>query len=139
MVTRALGDWYLKADEFSSMPYKPKVPYITAVNRFGWVEPDVVVHTLTKQDKFVILASDGLWEVVPPLLAVQVVSNYVSTSQHVLDHPIPSASAALVHMALEEAARREGMAMHELLALVKGPARRSVHDDITCTVVFLEH
>ncbi|RHY83837.1 hypothetical protein DYB37_012042 [Aphanomyces astaci] len=69
MVTRALGDWYLKADEFSSMPYKPKVPYITA-------EPDVVVHTLTKQDKFVILASDGLWEVVPPLLAVQVVSNY---------------------------------------------------------------
>ncbi|ETV94322.1 hypothetical protein, variant [Aphanomyces invadans] len=69
MVTRALGDWYLKAEEFSSMPYKPKVPYITA-------EPDVVVHALTKQDKFVILASDGLWELVPPLLAVQVVSNY---------------------------------------------------------------
>ncbi|KAG9400107.1 hypothetical protein AC1031_011017 [Aphanomyces cochlioides] len=132
MVTRAFGDWYLKAEEFSSMPYKSKVPYITA-------EPDVMVHELSQDDKFIILASDGLWEVISPDLAVQVVANYVSTAQHVSDHPIPSASAALVHMALEEAARREGMAMHELLALSKGPTRRSIHDDITCTVVFLEH
>ncbi|OQR83857.1 protein phosphatase 2C [Achlya hypogyna] len=131
-VTRALGDMYLKSAEFSNPPYKAKVPYITA-------EPDVVVHTVSKLDKFVILASDGLWEVVPPLLAVQIVSNYVTTAANAGDAPIASASAALVHCALDRAASKEGMALHDLLAIAKGPQRRSIHDDITCTVIFIEH
>ncbi|KDO27870.1 hypothetical protein SPRG_07142 [Saprolegnia parasitica CBS 223.65] len=131
-VTRALGDWYLKADEFSAPPYKAKVPYITA-------EPDVVVHHITKRDKFLILASDGLWEVVPPLLAVQIVTNYVTTAANAGEAPIPSASAALVHCALDRAASKEGLALHDLLAISKGPQRRTIHDDITCTVIFLEH
>ncbi|OQR91073.1 phosphatase 2C [Thraustotheca clavata] len=131
-VTRALGDWYLKAEEFSSAPYKSKVPYITA-------EPDVIVHTVTKHDKFIILASDGLWEVISPELAVQIVANYATNAPNAGDAPIPSASQALVHTALDRAASKEGMALHDLLAIAKGPQRRSIHDDITCTVIFLEH
>lgn len=55
-VTRALGDAYLKRKNLSFDPYKQYVPYITA-------EPEISMHKLNpKSDRFLILATDGLWE-----------------------------------------------------------------------------
>jgi hypothetical protein len=47
----------------------------------------------------------------------------------------PSSSAALVHVALEKVAHRDGMMLHELMALPRGRERRRFHDDVTCTVI----
>lgn len=48
-------------------------------------------------------------------------------------------SAALIHSALEKIAHRDGLMLHEVMALPPGPARRRFHDDITCTVVYIHH
>ena len=55
-VTRALGDAYLKEPAFTSSELKVHVPYITA-------EPEVSTHLLSSQDLFLVLATDGVWEV----------------------------------------------------------------------------
>lgn len=52
--SRSIGDYYLK-------------PYVIA-------EPEVIVHKRTVSDEFLILASDGLWDVVPNELACELVS-----------------------------------------------------------------
>ncbi|GMF19939.1 unnamed protein product [Phytophthora lilii] len=50
-----------------------------------------------------------------------------------------TASAALIHAALEKIAHRDGLMMHELMSMAQGPVRRRFHDDITCTVVYIDH
>ncbi|CAM9883609.1 unnamed protein product, partial [Hapterophycus canaliculatus] len=76
--TRSFGDAYLKYPEFNGKegthrsagrflppPYTP--PYITA-------EPEISVHEInTSQDDFVVLASDGLWDHVSNIEAVEIV------------------------------------------------------------------
>ncbi len=65
--TRAFGDFRLKYPEFNN-PNKLPVekgyaseipnfngPYITS-------KPDIKVFELTKKDKYLIMASDGLWD-----------------------------------------------------------------------------
>lgn len=66
MPTRAIGDFHLKHKEFQN-PYADPVkgfrppfekftgPYINHL-------PDIQEHTITDQDEYVILASDGLWD-----------------------------------------------------------------------------
>lgn len=46
-------------------------PYLTA-------NPDVRYHRLTPRDKFLILASDGLWDLISPLQAVRLVGEHMS-------------------------------------------------------------
>ena len=53
MVTRALGDGYLKRADLSSPPFRQYCPYITA-------DPEVLVYSICSEDDFVILASDGV-------------------------------------------------------------------------------
>jgi hypothetical protein len=55
-VTRALGDAYLKTPLLSFHPYKRHSPYITA-------RPEIKCRLVDKRrDRFVVLASDGVWE-----------------------------------------------------------------------------
>ncbi|XP_050448797.1 pyruvate dehydrogenase [acetyl-transferring]-phosphatase 1, mitochondrial [Cataglyphis hispanica] len=46
-------------------------PYLSAT-------PDVKYHRLTPRDKFLIIASDGLWELISPLQAVRLVGEHMS-------------------------------------------------------------
>ncbi|TYZ59411.1 hypothetical protein PybrP1_001032 [[Pythium] brassicae (nom. inval.)] len=127
-VTRAFGDFYLKCEELSSAPFKSKLPYIT-------VEPSVAAVELDGSEKYLILGSDGLWEVLAPEEAVQIVDSF-DPAQSLF---FSTVSAALIHAALEKIAHRDGLMLHEVLALPPGPARRRFHDDITCTVVYIQH
>lgn len=46
-------------------------PYLTA-------NPEVRYHRLTPRDKFLIIASDGLWDLISPLQAVRLVGEHMS-------------------------------------------------------------
>ncbi|XP_001603980.2 pyruvate dehydrogenase [acetyl-transferring]-phosphatase 1, mitochondrial [Nasonia vitripennis] len=46
-------------------------PYLTA-------KPEVKYHRLTPKDKFLIIASDGLWDLISPLEAVRLVGEHMS-------------------------------------------------------------
>jgi len=65
-VTRAIGDLYFKDTEY----VQNKKSGLIAV-------PDIVKRELTQQDQFLLLCSDGFWDVITPEEAVQGVLNII--------------------------------------------------------------
>jgi serine/threonine protein phosphatase PrpC len=54
--TRTIGDYYLKKKEYYLGGDGFKGPYLSCI-------PDVTEHQLTKSHKFMVIASDGIWDV----------------------------------------------------------------------------
>lgn len=54
--TRTIGDYYLKKEQYYSGEGKFKGPYLSC-------EPDVTEFKLTGGHRYMVLASDGLWDV----------------------------------------------------------------------------
>lgn len=133
-LTRALGDAYLKYPEFNAPagshrsrgrhipdPFTP--PYVKST-------PDIAHISLDEDDKFCVLATDGLWDFLSDQEAVDVVASSVKDG-------VPAAAAErLVQAALSKAAEEAGLTLPDLLALPAGRQRRSRHDDTTVVVLF---
>eukprot|EP01138_Halocafeteria_seosinensis_P008466 gb/GECG01008652.1/.p1 GENE.gb/GECG01008652.1/~~gb/GECG01008652.1/.p1 ORF type:complete len:445 (+),score=41.35 gb/GECG01008652.1/:1-1335(+) len=132
--TRSFGDLYLKYAEFNgvpgqrqygrhiSPPYTP--PYIT-------VSPEVRVHSIDREkDAFVILACDGVWDVLSSDEAVQFVVNDNGDRE--------SVAARLTEHVLRKNAGAAKLSLDQLMQIPPGRGRRRLHDDITIVVVFLD-
>ncbi|RAL51785.1 hypothetical protein DM860_010503 [Cuscuta australis] len=127
-VTRSIGDAYLKKPEFGLGPEYPRFHVPEGID--GPVlrsDPNVYTKRLTPEDRFLIMASDGLWEHLTSQRAVEMV--------HM--NPRPGIARRLVRAALTEAAAKAGMTYDAIKALGRG-ARRRYHDDITVVVVFID-
>ena len=146
-LTRSLGDLYLKHHRFNAKeglprsmgrripdPYTP--PYVSAV-------PDMThVRLDPNHDRFVIVASDGVWDFLSDEEAVAIVgecirqqpptSSTVTTKQSIGK----VAAEVLVEATLRRAAQECGMTYEALLSLPPGKQRRSRHDDTTAVVMF---
>ncbi|TKY62538.1 phosphatase 2C 43 [Spatholobus suberectus] len=128
-VSRSIGDAYLKRPQFSLDPSFPRFhlpepitqPVLTA-------EPSLCSRVLQPHDKFLIFASDGLWEHMTNQQAAEVVYK----------NPRNGVARKLVKAALKEAANKRKMKYKELQKIEKGN-RRIFHDDITVIVVFIDH
>ncbi|WOL09760.1 putative protein phosphatase 2C 25 [Canna indica] len=128
-VSRSIGDAYLKKPEFAidpsvtrfRLPEPLRRPVLTA-------EPSICTRVLRPQDKFLIFASDGLWEHLTNQQAVEIVYN----------HPREGIARRLVRTALHEAARKREMRYADLKKVEKG-IRRFFHDDITVIVIYIDH
>jgi hypothetical protein len=70
VVTRAFGDMYLKTERHSYDSYREGCPYITG-------EPEVTWHAVQPGDRFLIVACDGIWDVLTNAQAVEVVAQAV--------------------------------------------------------------
>ncbi|KAI3412251.1 Protein-serine/threonine phosphatase [Psidium guajava] len=128
-VSRSIGDAYLKRPEFSLDPSFPRFHLAEPIRRpVLTAEPTLCLRTLRPSDKFLIFASDGLWEHLSNQEAVEIV------------HKNPRAGIArrLLKAALNEAARKREMRYADLKKVEKG-IRRFFHDDITVVVIFLDH
>ncbi|RZC41139.1 PP2C domain containing protein [Asbolus verrucosus] len=81
---RALGDFRYKWSkeimysvvakyfgENAIPPHYHTPPYLTAT-------PEVTHHRLTPRDKFLVIASDGLWDIISPLQVVRLVGEHMS-------------------------------------------------------------
>ncbi|XP_019429147.1 PREDICTED: probable protein phosphatase 2C 60 isoform X2 [Lupinus angustifolius] len=127
-VSRCIGDAYLKRAEFNRKPLyadfildEPfKMPILSS-------EPSITVHQLQPHDRFIILASDGLWEHLSNQEAVDIVAN----------NPHTGSARRLVKVALQEAAKKREMRYSDLQKIDRG-VRRHFHDDITVIVVYLD-
>ncbi|KAG4913064.1 hypothetical protein AAZX31_19G133900 [Glycine max] len=128
-VSRSIGDAYLKWPQFSLDPSFPRFhmpepitqPVLTA-------EPSLCSRVLQPHDKFLIFASDGLWEYMTNQQAAEIVQK----------NPRNGVARKLVKAALKEAANKRKMKYKELQKIEKGN-RRIFHDDITVIVVFIDH
>ncbi|GER57129.1 phosphatase 2C family protein [Striga asiatica] len=128
-VSRSIGDAYLKRPEFaldSSFPrFHLPEPLRQPVLRS---DPAMVIRDLVNTDKFIIFASDGLWEHLTNQEAVQIVHN----------NPRTGIARRLVVTALQRAAVTRQIPYNEVKKLDQG-VRRHIHDDITVVVIFIDH
>jgi pyruvate dehydrogenase phosphatase len=88
-VTRAIGDVYLKHNEFNRDPlparFKQEHPIVRPVLK---AEPTVQAYQLGPDDRFVIFASDGLWDEIENDQAITIVKyNSRSVSVPSRTHP----------------------------------------------------
>lgn len=107
-ITRAMGDFLLK------MPM--------LVNDVVSNQPDICSLTLTESDDFVILACDGLWDVMTDQQAVDLVVQSLQDMQHFM----PELQA-------------QGRSVAEILAemLVQEALWKGTEDNVSCVVIFL--
>ncbi|GAB4847588.1 hypothetical protein Ancab_026650 [Ancistrocladus abbreviatus] len=127
-VSRTIGDVYLKKAEYNREPlfvkFRLREPFKRPILS---CEPSVSAHELQPQDKFLIFASDGLWEHLSNQEAVDIVQS----------NPRNGSARRLVKAALQEAAKKREMRYSDLKKIDRG-VRRHFHDDITVIVVFLD-
>jgi Protein phosphatase 2C len=93
------------------------VPYITAA-------PEVCSRGLTAADRYLILATDGVWEQATSVEVAQ----WVGRS---------GTSEVIIREVLKRAALAHDLTVAALEALPLGTSRRSLHDDVCATVVQL--
>ena len=74
MVTRAMGDGYLKKTKLSQAPFADHCPYITG-------SPEIHDLEIHDDDAFVVLASDGIWDLLENEEVVQIVGEALSNTQ----------------------------------------------------------
>ncbi|MQM13862.1 hypothetical protein Taro_046789 [Colocasia esculenta] len=128
-VSRSIGDAYLKRPEFTIDPSIPRFHLPESLKRpVLTAEPSICKRVLRPQDRFLIFASDGLWEHLTNQEAVEIVQNC----------PRPGIARRLVRTALHVAARKREMRYGDLKKIGKG-IRRFFHDDITVAVIFIDH
>lgn len=133
-------------------------PYLTA-------QPQVTYHKLTPKDKFLIIASDGLWDLMSPLEAVRLVGEHRSGKVTLSPLRLPSTDLTLCEVNEMLLQRKEGLkkkpldenaATHLLRNALGGteygidhakleqfltlPSQvvRVFRDDITITVVYMD-
>lgn len=131
--TRAFGDsrykWEasrIKTVGLSPIDESKTPPYVTA-------QPEVLHTAIDESAKFLILATDGLWDVVSPHEAVQIVSSALRSGSSSL-----LAAAQLTEAALYEYAASSLNGDIDALLNLDPSVARSYRDDITCSVVILE-
>lgn len=128
-VSRSIGDAYLKRPEFSLDPSFPRFHLSETLRRpVLTAEPSMYTRVLRENDKFLIFASDGLWEHLTNQQAAEIVHN----------NPRAGIARRLVKVALTEAAKKMRISYDVLKQRAKGE-RRLIHDDITVVVVFIDH
>ncbi|XP_014254564.1 pyruvate dehydrogenase [acetyl-transferring]-phosphatase 1, mitochondrial-like isoform X2 [Cimex lectularius] len=121
-------------------------PYLTAT-------PDVVTHRLTEKDKFLVIGSDGLWDVLSPQMVVQLVGDHMTGKSSILQLQL--------HKFKDLFPGRDGKEAHELRPVDKSAAThliraalggdhevvskqlsfpmehvRIIRDDMTVTVIY---
>lgn len=91
-------------------------------------DPDIICRELQPSDRFVIFASDGLWEHLSNQEAAEIVHN----------HQPAGSARSLIKAALQATARKHNMPYSDLKKINKG-VRRHFHDDITVIVLFIDY
>ncbi len=131
-LTRALGDAYLKYGDYNAPPgeHKSRGRHVPSPYQPPYVSATPQVHhiTLTKEDKFLVLASDGVWDFLTDQQAVDLVVQAKERGE--------DPSHFIVSRVLELAAEESGMTLTALKELKLGH-RRNKHDDTTVVVLDL--
>ncbi|XP_044484291.1 probable protein phosphatase 2C 40 [Mangifera indica] len=129
-VTRAFGVGYLKKEKLNDalmgilrVRNLISPPYIST-------QPSLNVHKITKNDHFVIVASDGLFDFFGNVEAVELVHSYI------LSNPSGDPAKFLLEHLVARAAECAGFSMEELMRIPAG-MRRKYHDDVTVIVIML--
>lgn len=101
-------------------------PYLTAL-------PELTEHRLSARDRFLIIASDGLWDMMSPGEAVQVVQAALQDSD-----PNVNPATRLILTALGGSVHSVDYRRVAIMLSISGTVARNYRDDITVVVVQLD-
>ena len=127
--TRSLGDFHLKYKAFNTKEAlynsinEASLPYVLAF-------PDIKVFDITKQDEYLVVASDGLWDNMKGWEVGRVLLHNRGN--------VTNAALAIASSCLTKAAGMAKMSVEDMLKIPYGKRRRKVHDDITMIVFDLK-
>ena len=127
-------------------------PYVTA-------KPEIIRRRLNYKDKFLILATDGLWDLLSPERVIQLIGNHMHGQQSFDPYQLPADRAIKLREVFEDLTKRRVSLSHQpvdhnsathliryalgndhiqLSNYLRADAPRSVRDDITITVVYFD-
>lgn len=133
MPTRAFGDLRLKLPEFNFHNHPSELGYRNPIPKFNGPyithEPEIMVIDLTKNDHYLVLASDGLWDEISRKKAAEVIKGK--------DGELKSVASSLFDAALDHVSKDRGISRDFIAQAAPGMKKRSIHDDITILVVTL--
>jgi len=146
MPTRSIGDLRLKKKEFNFHDFAPEYGYRKPIPNFTGpyitAEPDVQVHKLTDKDKYLVLASDGLWDEVKRTESAKVASKLFSEGtehERIKNKAFTfQLSYELCQAAQRSAVKKSDYSMDYFLRMEPGAKKREVIDDITIIVADLQ-
>ncbi|XBI24922.1 hypothetical protein VPH35_049936 [Triticum aestivum] len=128
-MSRSIGDAYLKHQQFNREPLPAKFRLREPFSRpILSADPSIISRSLQPSDRFIIFASDGLWELLSNEKAVEIVHKHKRTG----------IARRLIEAAMVGAASKWEMRYSDLKKIDRG-VRRHFHDDITVVVLFIDH
>ncbi|CAM4963417.1 unnamed protein product [Rotaria socialis] len=127
-----LQPYYKNVDALVQFYLTP--PYLT-------VRPEIIKHKLTKNDKFLVLATDGVWDALSPEKVVELIFNHQkgiqSLDQFLLQSLDRNSATNLIRHAL--AYTSKGHFDSKLfLDTLASHNPRSMRDDITVTIIYFD-
>jgi len=129
MPTRGFGDYAFKLKCLKPVLMKSdsswNPPYITA-------DPEVLAHQLKKGDKFLVIASDGLWEQFSNSEVVQMVAEFMKST----NAPSSNVCTYLIEKTLLKVLGTKEQERIAAVLQMDPKCKRQYHDDITIIVVF---
>lgn len=128
-VSRVIGDAYLKQPEryFGRQLMERLACDLPLAQAVVTAVPSVHRLELKDNDRFVIFASDGLWDAISSEDAVALVAESAPKG----------IAKRLIQEALIMAAKKNGIGLKEFNTLKPGNARKEIHGDMTVAVLFL--
>jgi pyruvate dehydrogenase phosphatase len=125
-------------------------PYVTA-------KPEIHYRKLNYKDKFLILATDGLWDLLSPERVIQLIGNHMHGQQSFDPYQLPSDKDIKLREVFEDLTKRRVSISHQpvdhnsathliryalgndhiqLSNYLRAESSRSIRDDITITIVY---
>ena len=126
-----MGDFHLKYKEFNKVfekSYKRPIkdfngPYIKSV-------PEITINEITKDDQYIVIATDGLWDFLDSKEVGQIVKSN--------NDKLGEIANSLFTQVMSKAASEARMDVDKLMKMAPGK-KRNLHDDITLIVFDLKH
>ena len=126
-----MGDFHLKYKEFNKVfekSYKRPIkdfngPYIKSV-------PEITINEITKDDQYIVMATDGLWDFLDSKEVGQIVKSN--------NDKLGEIANSLFTQVMSKAASEARMDVDKLMKMAPGK-KRNLHDDITLIVFDLKH
>ncbi len=92
--------------------------------------PEIKIYDLTEKDEYLILASDGLWDLASDKEVDHIVSKQ-QCKQRIAEK--------VFDFCIEKAAKESKISKENLLQMHPGPDKRDIIDDITIMIVDLKN
>ena len=125
---------YLKHQEFNSPPIKYSSKNYRTLNNFKgpYVNfmPEIKIYDITDKDEYIVLASDGLWELINNKQIESIINNEKCKEK---------IAKILINLCIERSAKDSNLPVNKILSLNPGPNKRDIIDDITIMIVDLKN